>query len=89
MTCARHALAHIATLARGGPLNGDLRVTIHFHPDRLVAGTSVLQAIAIDGRYRSQFETGTSSGGLSAHPGGDRWNWEAACSAAPMTARRH
>jgi hypothetical protein len=26
--------------------------------------------------YRSQFETGTSNGGLTAHPGGDRWRWE-------------
>jgi hypothetical protein len=26
--------------------------------------------------YRSQFETGTSNGGLTAHPGGDRWSWE-------------
>lgn len=28
------------------------------------------------GVYRSQFETGTSNGGLSAHPGGERWAWE-------------
>lgn len=26
--------------------------------------------------YRSQFVTGTSNGGLSAGPGGDRWRWE-------------
>ena len=32
--------------------------------------------IARDGVYRSQFETGTSNGGLTAHPGGDRWRWE-------------
>lgn len=25
---------------------------------------------------RSQFETATSSGGLTAKPGGDRWRWE-------------
>jgi len=29
-----------------------------------------------DGLYRSQFETGTCSGGLTAHPGGSRWRWE-------------
>ena len=29
-----------------------------------------------DGVYRSQFETGTSNGGLTAHPGGNRWLWE-------------
>ncbi|WP_279581223.1 DUF3626 domain-containing protein [Fodinicola feengrottensis] len=32
--------------------------------------------MARDGSYRSQFETGTSNGGLTAHPGGDRWRWE-------------
>jgi hypothetical protein len=26
--------------------------------------------------YRSQFETGTSNGGLTAHAGGARWRWE-------------
>lgn len=35
-----------------------------------------MRAMAADGRYRSQFETGTSNGGLTAHPGGDRWRWE-------------
>jgi hypothetical protein len=29
-----------------------------------------------DGGYRSQFGTGTSNGGLTAHPGGDRWPCE-------------
>lgn len=28
------------------------------------------------GRYVSQFHTGTSNGGLTAYPGGDRWRWE-------------
>ncbi|WP_240942024.1 DUF3626 domain-containing protein [Planosporangium thailandense] len=32
--------------------------------------------MARDGIYRSQFVTGTSNGGLTAHPGGDRWRWE-------------
>jgi hypothetical protein len=48
-------------------------VTLHFHPDRLVAGTPILERMARDGVYRSQFETGTSNGGLTAHPDGDRW----------------
>jgi hypothetical protein len=51
-------------------------VTLHFHPDRLVAGEPILDLMARDGVYRSQFETGTSNGGLTAHPGGDRWQWE-------------
>lgn len=54
----------------------DLRVNMHFHPDRLHAGEPILAALARDGIYRCQFETGTSNGGLTAHPGGDRWNWE-------------
>ncbi len=50
---------------------------MHFHPDRLTAaGVPVLRAVTADGRYRTQFETGTSGGGLTAHPGGDRWRWE-------------
>ncbi len=35
-----------------------------------------MEHLATDGRYRNQFETGTSSGGLTAHPGGSRWLWE-------------
>ncbi|MEV8454684.1 DUF3626 domain-containing protein [Streptomyces sp. NPDC052095] len=51
-------------------------MTLNFHPDRLVRGRPVLDAMAEDGFYRSQFVTGTSNGGLTAHPGGDRWRWE-------------
>ncbi|WP_412740769.1 DUF3626 domain-containing protein [Krasilnikovia sp. MM14-A1259] len=32
--------------------------------------------MAAEGAYVSQFVTGTSNGGLSAFPGGDRWRWE-------------
>ena len=35
-----------------------------------------MQALASDGIYRSQFETGTSNGSLTAHQGGIRWHWE-------------
>jgi Protein of unknown function (DUF3626) len=70
------AIAHVAELAAGEPADPSWRVTLHFHPDRLVAGVPILQLMARDGMYRSQFETGTSNGGLTAHPGGDRWRWE-------------
>ncbi|WP_019810771.1 DUF3626 domain-containing protein [Saccharomonospora halophila] len=70
------ALSHVASLATGGPVEPSLRVTLHFHPDRLVTGVPVLERMADDGVYRSQFETGTGNGGLTAHPGGDRWRWE-------------
>ena len=49
------------------------RVVLHFHPGWPFAGGTVLEAIAATGVYRSQFATGTSNGGLTAHPGGDRW----------------
>ena len=52
-------------------------VTINFHPDRFTAENKpILQAIAEDGYLKSQFETGTSNGGLSAYVGGERWLWE-------------
>ena len=53
-----------------------MSVTLQFHPDWPYAGGLEVDSLARDGRYRSQFETGTSNGGLTAHPGGDRWRWE-------------
>jgi Protein of unknown function (DUF3626) len=70
------AIAHVSGLADGGPGDPAWRVTLHFHPDRLVGGVPILRRMADDGVYRSQFETGTSNGGLTAFPGGDRWRWE-------------
>ncbi|WP_460339785.1 DUF3626 domain-containing protein [Actinoallomurus acanthiterrae] len=70
------AITHVTSLAIGEPVDPPVRVTLHFHPDRLVAGVPILDLMARDGLYRSQFETGTSNGGLTAHPGGDRWRWE-------------
>lgn len=70
------ALAHVAVKSSGGPIEPDLRVTLNFHPDRLASGVPILGALGRDGLYRSQFETGTSNGGLTAYEGGDRWCWE-------------
>jgi hypothetical protein len=71
------ALAHVASMSSGPPLDPALRVTLNFHPDRLTStGEPILDAIGRDGLYRSQFETGTSNGGLTAYEGGDRWSWE-------------
>lgn len=36
----------------------------------------MLESILELGQYLSQFATGTSNGGLTAFPGGDRWLWE-------------
>jgi hypothetical protein len=73
---SRRALAYVKGAVSGPPLDPDLNVTVHFHPDRLVAGVPLLRHLLSDGVYRSQFETGTSNGGLTAYPGGDRWQWE-------------
>lgn len=70
------ALRHLAAASKGKPLPAALRVTMHFHPDRAAGGRPILIQMADDGAYRSQFVTGTSNGGLTAHPGGDRWRWE-------------
>lgn len=53
-----------------------MRVTLQFHPDWPFRDGTVIESIARDGVYRSQFETGTSNGGLTAYEGGDRWRWE-------------
>jgi Protein of unknown function (DUF3626) len=53
-----------------------MRVTLNFHPDRRLGEVPILKGMARAGLYRSQFETGTSNGGLTAHSGGDRWAWE-------------
>jgi hypothetical protein len=70
------ALAHVTAQSAGGPIDASLSLTLNFHPDRFHRGAPVLQVLAADGCYRSQFETGTSSGGLTAYPGGARWHWE-------------
>jgi hypothetical protein len=75
-TPQERALRHVAARSRGPAVDPALRITLNFHPDRLVGGLPILEALARDGTYVSQFVTGTSNGGLTAHPGGDRWRWE-------------
>lgn len=75
-TTGDRALRHVASLSSGSPLDPSIPLTLNLHPDRETAGRPVLAALAQDGVYRSQFVTGTSNGGLTAHPGGDRWRWE-------------
>lgn len=71
-----HAIRHVASFSSGPPVNPALRVTLNFHPDRMARNRPILLALLEDGIYSSQFITGTSNGGLTAHPGGDRWSWE-------------
>lgn len=73
---ALSAVAHVQAHCSGPELDRTLRITLNFHPDREVAGVPILESMRRDGRYRSQFETGTSNGGLTAYPGGARWHWE-------------
>ncbi|WP_354638599.1 DUF3626 domain-containing protein [Kitasatospora camelliae] len=71
------AIGHVAARSTGPALDPALRVTLNFHPDRTdAAGRPLLDALAETGVYHSQFVTGTGNGGLTAHPGGDRWHWE-------------
>jgi len=53
------------------------RVAVHFHPDRFgLKPLTVAESLLNEGLYLNQFETGLSSGGRSAFPGGDRDRWE-------------
>ncbi|MCK6574959.1 DUF3626 domain-containing protein [Myxococcota bacterium] len=79
----RRALEAVAARASGPPLRPAWRILLHFHPDFPAApdgdgrgGATVIEALAAEGTYRSQFATGTSNGGLTARAGGDRWRWE-------------
>jgi hypothetical protein len=52
-------------------------VVIHFHPDRIgFKSITVAEALLDEGVYRNQFETGLSTGSVSAFRGGARDNWE-------------
>lgn len=72
----QRALRYVSARCAGPALDPTLPVTLNFHPDRPVGGRTVVEALADDGRYLSQFVTAISNGGLTAHPGGDRWRWE-------------
>jgi hypothetical protein len=65
--CQR-AIAAVAARASGNPLERTLRITVNFQPDRRVDGVWLLERIANDGLYRSQFETGYSSGAVPIDP---------------------
>jgi hypothetical protein len=59
------------------PVHESFDITINFHPDRRNStGIPILKCLQKEGILKSQFETGTSNGGLTAYRGGDRWNWE-------------
>lgn len=75
-TAAERAPRHVAARsagARGGP-RAAAGSQLPSRPAR--RRRPVLEAPAADGAYRSQFVTGTSNGGLTAQPGGDRRRWK-------------
>jgi uncharacterized protein DUF3626 len=84
----QRALAHVASLSHGPPL-GEFDITVHFHPDRLVDGVPLLRHLADDGVYRSQFETSTSNGGLTACMVATSGAGSTVCSAARTTTHHH
>lgn len=53
-----------------------VHIDLHFHPDWPYGPGTVIESLVRDCVYLSQFVTGTSNGGLTAHEGGDRWRWE-------------
>ena len=72
-----HAINHVYNKSTGDPVAENFDITVNFHPDRKSRdGIPILSAILKDQVLKSQFSTGTSSGGLTAYPGGDRWKWE-------------
>lgn len=73
----KHAIEVIRAKSSGQAEPRYYDITINFHPDRFTTdGLPLLQAIANDQCLKSQFETGTSNGGLTAISGGNRWKWE-------------
>lgn len=53
------------------------KVALAFHPERVSrSGRTVAQGLLADGVYKTQYETGLSSGSESAFAGGQRDEWE-------------
>lgn len=72
----KQAIDHVRSRAHGLPMPSGMSVNLHFHPDISVQGELTIKRMGREGFYRSQFETGTSNGGLTAASKGDRWTWE-------------
>lgn len=91
-TAADRAIAHVRELALAQRvpaaavpvaeferLRRTAVLTINFHPDRSARhGRTAAAAMADDGVYRNQFETGISAGGLDPVVAGARTRWERA-----------
>ena len=72
----KQALAYVQGLSDGAALNKNATITVNFHPDAEHYGNIMIASLAIDGVYRSQFETGISNGALAKHSNAGRWRWE-------------
>lgn len=86
MSRVQRALAAVERRAGQAPADAPDRsvlaravLTVTFHPDRPARdGRTAAEALADDGVYRTQFETGVSSGGLDEVLAGARRRWEQA-----------
>lgn len=73
----KQAIENIREKSKGRIASMTHPVTINFHPDRYTTDNKpLLLEIANNGYLKSQFETGTSNGGLTAYRNGKRWLWE-------------
>lgn len=71
------AINFIRSKSSGSRPHDYCEINVNFHPDRkTINGDPILVVLARDGLLKTQFETGTSNGGLAAFLGGDRWKWE-------------
>lgn len=75
-TLVENVIQKVRERSAGGPISDDIPITLNFHPDTLSSGRTTIELLTLEGLYRSQFETGTSNGGLTAYPDGSRWLWE-------------
>ena len=54
---AEQAIAHVRALSYGPVVDPSLRITVNFHPDWPIGRRTVVEALADEGVYRSQFVT--------------------------------
>jgi hypothetical protein len=59
----RQAVDYVALQSAGSPVDSSLQVTANFHPDRLIAGLPILEALGRDGVYRSSSRRAPATAG--------------------------
>lgn len=74
--CAQKAIRHVREKSGGRAITNASSITINFHPDALHGNGLMIESLARDGIYRSQFETGISNGALNVSSESGRFLWE-------------